>query len=145
MGNYQSLNVLNQRSFLDDLRDANAVNEVTAMVSASGNRSTRRRVEKALNKTINITKHADKRATERANKELVNKADLDLVWMYACAGFVLMDDYRWKQTPDQEHGQIESFFDRLTAKMNDFNEQGLTVEQVAEEFEKRTGIELRTK
>lgn len=144
MQKYQSLNVLNQRSFLDDY-NRDAVNEVTAMVNSSGNRSTRRRIEKALSKTTNITKHADKRATERANRELANKADLDLVWLYATVGLVLMDSYHWKQDPDQEHGQIEGFFDRLTAKMNEFNEKGLTVEEVAVEFERRTGIELRVK
>ncbi len=140
MGNYQSLNVLNQRSFLDDLRDVNAVNEVTAMVSASGNRSTRRRVEKALNKTQNITRHADKKATERANKKLADKAEEDMVWLYAMAGLTLFKKYHWSN--DGEHGQIEAFFDKMTSLMNQYNDMGYTVDDCAKEFEELTGIQL---
>lgn len=140
MGKYQTLNVLNKRSFLDDLRDTDAVNEVTAMVNSAGNRSTRRKVEKALNKTQNITKHADARATQRANRELANKAELDMVWLYAMAGYTLVKDYHWNN--NGVHGQLDSFFERMTKHMNRFNEMGYTVEDVAKEFEELTGIEL---
>ena len=73
MGKYQALNVLNQRSFLDDLQERDAVNEVTAMINASGNRSTRRKVEKALNKTQNITKYANKGQMRGQIKNLLIK------------------------------------------------------------------------
>ena len=137
MGKYQSLNVLNQRRFVDEL---NAVDQVTAMIGASGNRSSRRRVEKALSKTANITKHANKKATEKANKELANKAELDMVWLYAMTGLTLFNDYHWKEDPSQEHGQLTSFFDRLTKTMNHYNEMGYSVEDCAREFEELTGI-----
>ena len=141
MGKYTSLNVLSQRSFLDDLQERDAVNEVTAMVGSSGNRSTRRRVEKALNKTMNISKHADKKATERANKILANKAEEDLIWLYAMTGLTLLKKYHW--TNKGEHGQIESFFEKMTVLMNEYNEKGFTVEEVAKEFEDLTGIVLQ--
>ena len=140
MGNYQSLNVLNQRSFLDDFKEHDAINEVTAMVNASGNRSTRRRIEKALNKTQNISKHANKKANERANRELANKAEEDMVWLYSMAGLTLYKKYHWNN--DGEHGQIESFFDKMTSIMNQYNEKGYTVDDCAKEFEELTGIQL---
>ncbi len=140
MGNYQSLNVLSQRSFLDDFKEHDAINEVTAMVNASGNRSTRRRIEKALNKTQNITKHANKKATERANKELLNKAEEDLIWLYSMVGLTLIKKYRW--TNVGEHGQVEAFFDKMTSLMNQYNDDGFTVYDCAKELEELTGIQL---
>lgn len=142
MGKYQSVSVLSQRSFLDDLQERNAVNEVVAMINSTGNRSTRRRVEKALNKTQNITKHANKKATERANKELSNKAEEDLVWLYSMAGLTLFKEYAW--TNDGEHGQIETFFDKMTSLMNQYNDAGYTVYDCADELEELTGISLQT-
>lgn len=141
MGKYQTLNVLNKRSFLDDLREVDAVNEVTAMVNGAGNRSTRRKIEKALNKTQNITKHANKKATERANKELLNKAEEDLVWLYSMVGLTLIKKYKW--TNKGEHGQIEAFFDKMTSLMNQYNDAGYTVYDCANELEELTGISLQ--
>lgn len=142
MGKYQTLNVLNRRSFLDDLREVDAVNEVTAMVNGAGNRSTRRKIEKALNKTQNIAKHANKKATERANKELLNKAEEDLVWLYSMVGLTLLKKYRWSN--EGEHGQIEAFFDKMTSLMNQYNDAGYTVYDCANELEELTGISLQT-
>ena len=140
MGKYSTLNVLNKRSFLDDLEDVNAVAQVSAMVSSAGNRSNRRRIEKALNKTVNISAHADKKATERANKAMATKAEYDMVWLFAMAGITLYTDYHWREDPSQEHGQLTSFFERMTKTMNRYNERGATVEEVAKEFEEMTGI-----
>lgn len=139
MGKYQSLNVLNQRSFVDDL-NRNAIEEVTAMVSSAGNRSTRRRVEKALNKTQNISRHADRKANERANKKLAEKAEEDLIWLYAMTGLTLFKKYRWSN--EGEHGQIEAFFDKMTSLMNQYNDMGYTVQDCADELEELTGIQL---
>ncbi len=110
------------------------------MVNASGNRSTRRRIEKALNKTQNITKHANKKATERANKELLNKAEEDLIWLYSMVGLTLIKKYRW--TNVGEHGQVEAFFDKMTSLMNQYNDDGFTVYDCAKELEELTGIQL---
>ena len=140
MGKYDSLNVLAKRDFLEDLENKDAVNQVSAMVNRSGNRSSRRKIEKALNKTANIHAHCDKKATERANKQLADKAELDMVWMFATCGICLYKDYRWREDPTQEHGQLTSFFERLTKTMNHYNEMGYTVEDVAREFEDMTGI-----
>lgn len=139
---YSSLNVLAQRSFVSDYEDRNAVNEVAAMIEASGNRKNRRRIERALNKTVNIAAHADKKATERANKQLEIKAEKDLVWLYSMVGYTLVNDYHWKENADNDHGQISSFFDRLTKNMNQFINDGYTVDEVAKEFEELTGIAL---
>lgn len=116
MGKYQSLNVLN-RSFLADLEPRDAVNEVTAMINQSGNRSTRRRVERALNKTQNIAKHANKKATERANKELQRKTDSNYVHFFAILALTMYEDYRWKESEENEHGQITSLMERVNKKI----------------------------
>ena len=142
MGNYQSLNVLNQRSFLDDLRDVNAVNEVTAMVSASGNRSTRRRVEKALNKTQNISKHAHKKANERANKELQRKTDLNYVHFFAILALTMYEDYRWKESEENEHGQITSLMERVNKKILKYADY--STDEIVKIVDEKMGILLVT-
>ena len=142
---YGSLNVLSQQSSLNelDITDADAVNQVMAMVNAASvNRSDRRKLAKTLSKTQSIIEYADKRATEKANTALANKAEMDMVWLYAMTGITLAKFYHWKEDPDQEHGQITSFFERMTRVMNDYNSRGYTVEDVAKEFEEMTGIEL---
>ena len=139
-GKYNTLNVLSQRSFLNDLEDVNAVAQVSAMMGTAVNRAERRGIIKALNSTATQAAYADKKATERANKAMANKAEYDMVWLFAMAGMTLYNDYHWREDPTQEHGQITSFFERLTKTMTKYNEKGTTVEEVVKEFEDLTGI-----
>ena len=97
MGKYQTLNVLSQRSFLDDYKDRNAVNEVSAMVSSAGNRRTRRKIEKSLIKTENILRYADKKASERANEEIIKRTDSNYVHFFAILALTMYEDYHWKE------------------------------------------------
>ena len=60
MGNYSSLNVLNQKTIKDYMSD-DAIQDVANMIKASGaNRSQRKRLERTLRKTSNIMEHTQK-------------------------------------------------------------------------------------
>lgn len=142
MGKYQALNVLNQRSFLDDLQERDAVNEVTAMINASGNRSTRRKVEKALNKTQNITKYANKRANERANKELQRKTDSNYVHFFAILALTMYEDYRWRESEENEHGQITSLMERVNKKITKYADY--STDEIVKIVDEKMGILLVT-
>lgn len=139
---YSSLNVLNKKSVLDDLEDVDAISQVSAMIAGMGNRSMRREAAKALRKTENITAYADKRATERANKELFDKIEKDMVYFFAVLGIVMYENYHWKETEENDHGQITSLYERLNKKMQFFNEQNMSTEDIVKRLEDMTGIVL---
>ena len=138
---YQSLNVLNTKRFAN-LQNRDAIAEVASMINASGNRSQRRKLEKTLNKTERILAKCEQSAKEKADKALEIRADENFMYIFACIGLVLNEDYRWKEDPDQDHGQITSFFERLTKKMEKYSEQGLSTEDIINLLDERTGISL---
>ena len=142
MGEYKRLNVLSQRSFLDDYKDRNAVNEVTAMVSSAGNRRTRRKIEKSLIKTENILRYADKKAAERANEEIIKRTDSNYVHFFAILALTMYEDYRWRESDDNDHGQITSLMERLNKKMVKY--EGYSTEEVVKIVDDLTGILLMT-
>lgn len=142
MGKYQTLNVLSQRSFLDDYKDRNAVNEVTAMVNTAGNRRTRRKIEKSLIKTENILRYADKKAAERANEEIIKRTDSNYVHFFAILALTMYEDYRWRESDDNDHGQITSLMERLNKKMVKY--EGYSTEEVVKIVDDLTGILLMT-
>lgn len=144
MGKYQSLNVLNRRSALDDITGVDTVSEVTALINQAGNRSTRRRVEKALNKTQTITRHCNIKATEKANEQLKKKYDKDFVHFYAVLALVMYEDYRWKESEDNDHGQITSLMERVNKKMQKYLDLGYTTEDLVNLVDEKTGILLVT-
>ena len=144
MGKYQSLNVLNRRSALDDSTGVDTVSEVTALINQAGNRSTRRRVEKALNKTQTITRHCNIKATEKANEQLKKKYDKDFVHFYAVLALVMYEDYRWKESEDNDHGQITSLMERVNKKMQKYLDLGYTTEDLVNLVDEKTGILLVT-
>ena len=142
MGEYKRLNVLSQRSFLDDYKDRNAVNEVAAMVNTAGNRRTRRKIEKSLIKTENILRYADKKAAERANEEIIKRTDSNYVHFFAILALTMYEDYRWRESDDNDHGQITSLMERLNKKMVKY--EGYSTEEVVKMVDDLTGILLMT-
>ena len=138
---YQSLNVLNNRSLLNSM-DNDAIAEVASMINASGSRSQRRRLEKTLNKTERILAKCEQSARDRADKQLDIRADSNFMYIFACVGLTLNEDYHWKEDPDQDHGQLTSFFERLTKKMEKYSEMGMSTDDIIKLLDERTGIEL---
>ena len=63
-----------------------------------------------------------------------------MIWLYSMVGLTLVKKYRW--TNEGEHGQIEAFFDKMTSLMNQYNSDGFTVYDCANELEELTGIQL---
>lgn len=140
MRTYKNLNVLNQRSFLDDL---DSVDQVAAMINnGTSNRSQRRKLEKTLNKVQRIQAKCESVAREKANKQLELRADQNFMYVFGCVGLTLNEDYHWTESPDQDHGQITSFFDRLTKKMEKYAGEGYSTEDILTLLEDRTGIAL---
>ena len=142
MGDYKRLNVLSNRSFLDDLQDRNAVNEVTAMVSSAGNRRTRRKIEKSLIKTENILRYADKKASERANEEIIKRTDSNYVHFFAILALTMYEDYHWQESADNDHGQITSLMERLNKKMVKYEEY--STDEIVKMVDDLMGILLLT-
>lgn len=139
---YQSLNVLNRSKFDSLDMDRDAIAEVASMINASGSRSQRRRLEKTLNKTQKILTKCEKSARDKADKELEVRADANFMYVFACVGLTLYEDYHWKEDPDQDHGQLTSFFERLTKKMEKYSGQGMSTDDLIKLLDDRTGIEL---
>ena len=68
--------------------------------------------------------------------------DDDLIWLVATVAMTLKVDYRWKQTPDMEHGPITSFIERLVNRMNHYADEGYSTRAMVEMVEDETGIAL---
>ena len=143
VGKYDSVNVLNNKSFLDHLEDKDAIAEISAMINgAGGNRSQRRKLEKTLSKVEKIQAKCETSARERADKEMALRYDRNIMYAYACIGLVLNEDYHWKEDSDQEHGQITSFLERLANKMMKYTEMDYSTEDVLNLLYDRTGVRL---
>lgn len=142
---YQSLNVLNNRNtFIQDLENPDSVSQVMAMLSVSGNRAQRKKLEKTLRKVETVHAKCEEYARKRADKELNIRVDSNFMYLFACVGLTLNEDYHWKEDPDQEHGQITSFFERLTKKIEKYAEDGLSTEDIINLLEERTGVSLQS-
>ena len=145
MGKYQSLNVLNQQPRFELSQDE-VVNKINAMVNASGNRSQRRKIAKSLHKTTTIAEYANKRANQRAeekiDKQVEIRAEQDFMYIFGIIGLVMYNDYHWKESEDNDHGQITSLYERLTKKMSSYAASGKTTEDILNELEELTGISL---
>lgn len=139
---YQSLNVLAKRPNIINMEDYDPVLEVEAMLNASGNRAQRKKLQKTLNKTEKILAKCEKSAKAKADKELDIRADANFMYVFACVGLTLNEDYHWKEDPDQDHGQITSFFERLTKKMEKYSDQGLSTEDIIKLLDEKTGVQL---
>lgn len=142
---YQTLNVLNRPKLDPFNTDRDAIAEVASMINASGNRSQRKRLERTLNKTQRILDKCEKASKEKANKELDVMVDSNFMYIFACVGLTLNEDYHWKEDPNQEHGQITSLFERVTKRMEDYLDKGMNTDDIIELLNEKTGVQLVNK
>jgi hypothetical protein len=136
--NFAPVNVLANRNFGTPA----TIESVNAIVNAQGNRSQRREVLKALRKSENIRSWTEKEAQKRMQMELGDRADEDLIWMVATLADTLYEDYHWKESPDNDHGQITAFIERFVKRMNKYAEDGYSTRALCEMIEEKTGIVL---
>lgn len=143
---YQSLNVLNYKKHANSengyLLADDAINELAGMLDASGNRKSRRKIEKVLSKTAKIQERADARANKRAYSKIEERVDEDFMYIFGIIGITMYEDYHWKETEDNEHGQITSLYERLTKKMEKYTEMGYSTEDILNHLDELTGIRL---
>lgn len=142
MGKYQSLNVLNLKIKNDYMTD-DCIQNVANMINASGqNRSQRRRLEKTLGKVETIMEHTQKHVDTSAYKEYQKAVDQNFLHFFAILGLTMIEDYFWKETEDNEHGQITSLFQRLDKKIKKYAELGYSTEDLIKLLDEKTGILL---
>lgn len=117
MGDYQRLNVLNQKNIMSD----DAITEVANMINShSVNRGQRRRLEKALNKTKNIYAHAQKRVDNRAYKAYEEAVDENMRRFFAVLGIVLVKNYGWSTADDND--QVWEMYDILNTYLKEYQQ-----------------------
>lgn len=142
MQKYQSLNVLSQK-MSSDITSDDAVQQVANMINASGvNRSQRKRLERSLRKTSNIMSHVQERVDKTAFKEYQKAVDMNYTHFFACMALTMLEDYNWKENPDNEHGQISSLMERVNKKINKYASMGYSTEDICDLVEEKTGIRL---
>lgn len=135
---YAPINVLSNKNFGTPA----TVDTVNAMVNSYGNRSQRRQVLKTLRKSETIRDWTNKEAQRRMERELGDRADDDLIWLIATLADTLYEDYHWKESPDNDHGQITSFIERFVKRMNSYANEGYSTRTMVEMVEEKTGIVL---
>lgn len=128
----------------NDLRnDEDTIDKVAAMINNSGyNRSQRRRLEKALCRTQKLTERAQKQLDHSAYKEYQAAVDKNFVHFFAALGLCMMEHYNWKETPDNDHGQLTSLFERLTKTLQKYHDMGYETEDLVKLLDEKTGILL---
>ena len=129
MNKYSSLNVLNRKNYMTD----DVIGDVANIINAKGgNRSQRRRLEKSLGKVETIMAHAQKHLDYKAYEE----------YQKACLGMTMIEDYNWKESEDNEHGQVMSLFERVNKKIVKYSNMGYNTEDIVDRLEEVTGIKL---
>ncbi|SFU57576.1 hypothetical protein [Butyrivibrio sp. INlla21] len=142
MDKYHSLNVLNLKNRQDYMSD-DCIQDVANMINASGqNRSQRRRLEKSLGKVENIMEHTQKHLDRSAYAEYQKAVDQNFIHFFAVLGLTMIEDYGWKETPDNDHGQITSLFQRVDKKIKKYSDMGYTTEDLVNLLDEQTGIVL---
>ena len=142
MGTYQNLNVLNLKKTSDYMSD-DAISDFANMLKASGhNRNQRRRLEKSLGRVETIMSHAQKHLDYSAYKEYQSLIDKDYIHFFACLGMTMIEDYGWKETEENEHGQITSLFQRVNNKIKKYSDLGYSTEDIVNLLDEKTGIIL---
>lgn len=136
--NYAPVNVLNNRNFGSPA----TIESVNAIVNRCGSRSQRRGVVKALRKSENIRQWTEQQAQAALQRELGDRSDDDLIWLLCIVADTLVEDYHWKESPDNDHGQVTAFIERFVKRMNDYSAKGYTAKQLVQALEKKTGIVL---
>lgn len=142
MGNYQSLNVLSAKNTSDFMSD-DAIATVAQMINTSGaNRSQRRRLEKSLKRVETIRTYAQKHLDDSAYKQYAKAVDDNFIHFFACLGLTMIDEYKWKETPENDHGQISSLLERVGKTIDKYANEGYDTEGLVKLFEEKTGIVL---
>ena len=140
---YQSLNVLNySNKGTNFITNDEAVNKLASMVNATGSRSSRRKMERAINKSVKLQKAAEVRANQKAFSKVAERVDDDFMYLFGIIGITMYEDYHWKETEDNEHGQITSLYERLTKKMEKYTDMNYSTDDVLSHLEGLTGIKL---
>lgn len=134
---YASLNVLNKPFGTEA-----TVNSVNAMVNSYGSRSQRRDVMKTMHSRENIRKEFEAEYRRKLQESIGDRSDDDLIWLLCTVADVLYEDYHWKETPDNDHGQISSFMEKFVKRMNNYAAKGYSTRYMVEYIEKKTGIML---
>ena len=135
--NYTSLNVLDKpKSTLA------TVNSVNAMVNSYGSRSQRRDVMKTMHSRENMRQSFEAEYQRKLKESIGDRSDDDLIWLLCTVADVLYEDYHWKETPENDHGQITSFMEKFVKRMNSYAKNGYSTRYMVDYIEKKTGIKL---
>ena len=138
---YQNLNVLS-KDFRDSL-SSDAVAEVQSMINAKGNnRKQRRDITKSLNRMKTILEYSQRHVDRSAYNEYQKVLDKNYVHFFSCMALTMIEQYHWKESEDDEHGQISSLIERVDKTIRKYAEQGLGTEDIADLLEEKTGIKL---
>ena len=68
--------------------------------------------------------------------------DNDFVHFNAILALVMYEDYHWKETDEQDHGQITSLLERIQKKLRKYQAMKYTTDDIVREVHKKTGILL---
>lgn len=138
MGNYSSLNVLNQKTIKDYMSD-DAIQDVANLIKASGaNRSQRKRLERTLRKTSNIMEHTQKYVDRSSFKQYEVALENTMRRFFSVLGIVLKEKYNYEESETKE--EISNMFNDLNSQLEEF--RGLTTDEVAEKCYEITGLQL---
>lgn len=139
MSKYDNLNIFDKVK----LAQMDSIDQVAAMInSKSTSPSQRKRLERSLKKVDNIYRHAQERLDYSAYEKYRDITDLDFVHFNAILAITMYKDYRWRESEDDEHGQITSLMERIQKNMRKYKEKGYSTKDIVEEVEKLTGILL---
>ena len=139
MGNYQNLNVLNQRK---DYMSDDAVMQVANMINSSNaNRKQRRSITKSLGKMENILSHTQKHIDKTAFKEYQKACDENMRRFFSILSIVLKREYNFEESDDKEE------ISEMLCKLNEYLEEykGYTTDELTDICFEETEIKLVSK
>lgn len=138
----EGMNVLSN-TFRDKFLETDTIDAVANMINTSGaNRAQRRRLEKGLAKTNKLSSKAYNHIENKVYNKYKEVTDEDYIHFNAVLALVMYEDYNWKETPDNTHGQITSLLERLQKKMTKLKEEGYTTQDIVNKVDELTGILL---
>lgn len=138
MGNYSSLNVLNQKTIKDYMSD-DAIQEVAMMINSKNvSESEKKRLYRSLNKIENIRKHTQANLDRSALREYESCLDEVMLRFFSVLGIVLKEKYNYEESETKE--EISNMFNDLNSQLEEF--RGLTTDEVAEKCYEITGLQL---
>ena len=138
----ESLNVLSN-TLRDKFMEQDVIDSVANMINTSGaNRAQRRRLEKGLARANKLSESAQKKLDHSAYNKYKEITDRDFVHFNAVLCLVMYEDYGWKETEDNDHGQITSLMERIQKKMRKLQEEDYTTEDIVDMVDNLTGIKL---